>query len=226
MSSRLFAARRLTRLRNYFLTGLIVTGPLAITVYLVWSFVQWADGWIVPLVPQVYNPGTYLPFHVPGFGIAVGAFVATAIGFLAAGYAGRRVVAFGERMLGRMPVVRNLYNGLKQMIQTVLSSEGGVFQQAALIEYPRKGVWAIALVAPAAAAEIAEHLKSDRAGIISVFVPTTPNPTTGFLTYVSRQEIMPLDMSIEDAVKTIISSGLVTPHAKGADDRSLPQKAA
>jgi len=216
-------ARRLAHLRNWFLTGLVVTGPLAITIYLVWALIQWADQAIVPFVPKVYNPDTYLPFHVPGFGILVGAFVITAIGFLAANFFGHQAVAFGERLLRRLPLVRNIYNAVKQMVETIFSQRGGVFQRAVLIEFPRKGSWAIALVAPGAAAEVDAHLAGPHFETVSVFVPTTPNPTTGFLTYVAREETIPLEMSIEDALKMVISAGLVAPDGKAAEgDAPIP----
>lgn len=216
----------LARLRNWLLTGLAVTGPLAITVYLVWWVVQWADGWIVPYIPAAYNPNTYLPFEVPGVGILIGALVITLIGFLTANLLGRQVVALGERLMRRLPLVRNLYIAVKQMVETIFSERGGVFGRAVLIEYPRKGSWAIALVAPEAAAEVEARLAGSRGGTVSLFVPTTPNPTTGFLTYVARQDMVPLEMTIEQALKTIISAGLVAPEARPVSGEAKPYSAA
>ncbi|ODN70436.1 DUF502 domain-containing protein [Methylobrevis pamukkalensis] len=198
-----------TRLRNYFLTGLIVAGPAGITLYLSWSLINWIDGWVKPYIPRAYSPDTYLPFPIPGFGLLVALLMITLIGFLTANIAGRTLVNWGERVLGRMPIVRNLYKGLKQIFETVFSEGGNSFKRAAIIEYPRKGVWSIVFVAVPAGGEVAERLQDD--DMICVFVPTTPNPTSGYLLFVPQSEMIMLDMSVEDAAKLIISAGLVTP---------------
>ncbi|MEZ5841568.1 MAG: DUF502 domain-containing protein [Hyphomicrobiales bacterium] len=198
------------RLRNYFLTGLIVAGPIGITLYLTWSVIQWIDGWVKPLLPELYNPDNYLPFPVPGFGLIVAIFGLTMIGFLAANIAGRTIVGFGERALGRMPVVRNLYNGLKQIFETVLSNRGQSFQKVGLVEYPRRGLWALVFVAADARGEVDARIPGSER-LISVFLPTTPNPTSGFLLFVPERDVIFLEMSVEDAAKLVISAGLVTP---------------
>ena len=133
----------LTRLRNYFLTGFIIIAPLFITIYLIWSFIQWVDSWVVPYIPKAYNPDTYLPYTVPGVGLLTAIIVITLIGFLTANFIGRTIINYGEQMVGRMPFVRNIYSGLKQIFQTVFSSESASFQQVGLIEYPRPGLWAL-----------------------------------------------------------------------------------
>lgn len=202
--------RGMTRLRNYFLTGLVITGPLGITAYLSWSLIQWVDGWVKPLIPSHYNPDNYLPFAVPGFGLIVSLFVLTMIGFLTANIAGRTLLSYGEQVLGRMPLVRNLYRGLKQIFETVLSERGNSFKKAALIEYPRKGLWAIVFLATETKGEVAGKIDAAQ-DLVSVFLPTTPNPTSGFLLFVPRGDIMELDMGVEDAAKLVISAGLVTP---------------
>ena len=135
------------RLRNYFLTGFIVCAPLAVTAYLTWSFIGWADSWVKPYIPEIYNPDTYLPFSIPGFGLVVALLLITLIGFMTANIIGRTIVNYGEYMLGRMPLVRNIYGVLKQILETVLSERTNTFKQVGLIEYPRKGLWAIVFIA-------------------------------------------------------------------------------
>ncbi len=199
------------RLRNYFLTGLIICAPLGITAYLVWSLIGWVDSWIIPYIPAVYNPDTYLPFSVPGFGLLIALFSITIVGFLTANYIGRTIWSYGEVVLGRMPVIRNLYSGLKQIFQTVLSDKSSSFQEVALIEYPRKGVWALVFIATDARGEVDKLLKDKGHETVAVFLPTTPNPTSGFLLFVPKPDVTILDMKVEDAAKLVISAGLVTP---------------
>jgi len=205
----------MTRLRAYFLTGVVVAGPLAITAYLTWSIVGWVDGLVKPLLPAAYNPDTYLDFPIPGVGLIVALAGLTLLGFLTANIFGRALISFGEHLLGRLPIVRNLYGGLKQIFETVLSERGSSFQKAALIEYPRLGLWSIVFVSTTAKGEVAEKI-ADEDEIVSVFLPTTPNPTSGFLLYVRRREVVELDMTVEDAAKLVISAGLVTPEPRPA----------
>lgn len=204
----------MTRLRNYFLTGFIVAAPLAITVYIVWSFIGWIDSWVKPYIPAAWSPDTYLPFAVPGFGLLVAIIVLTLIGFLAANIVGRSIVSVGEGLLGRMPLVRGVYKALKQIFETVLSNKNDMFRQVGLVEYPRKGVWSLVFVATEKETEINVKLDKEGDPLIAVFMPCTPNPTTGFLMYVYRSEIVLLDMTIEDGAKLIVSAGLVAPEYK------------
>ena len=199
------------RLRNYFLTGLVIIAPVAITLYLVWSFVRVVDGWVKPYIPREYSPDAYLPFPVPGFGLVVALVAITLTGFFAANIIGRTVVSYGESVLGRMPLVRNIYKGLKQIFQTVLSERSNTFKRVGLIEYPRKGLWSIVFIATDAGGEISDLLGTNSGNTTAVFLPTTPNPTSGFLLYVPRTDIVELSMSVEDAAKLVISAGLVTP---------------
>ena len=199
------------RLRNYFLTGLIICAPVGITAYLVWSLIGWIDSWIIPYIPTVYNPDTYLPFSIPGFGLIIAIFVITTVGFLTANYIGRTIWSYGEVLLDRMPLVRNLYSGLKQIFQTVLSDKSSSFQEVAIIEYPRKGLWAIVFIATDTLGEVDRRLKDIKQTTVSVFLPTTPNPTSGFLLFVPKKDITILDMTVEDAAKLVISAGLVSP---------------
>jgi uncharacterized membrane protein len=204
----------MTRLRNYFLTGFIVAAPLAITVYIVWSFIGWIDSWVKPYIPARWSPDTYLPFALPGFGLLVAIFIITMIGFLAANIVGRSIVSVGEHLLGRMPLVRGVYKALKQIFETVLSNKNDMFKQVGLVEYPRKGVWSLVFVSNEKETEINVKLDKEGDPLIAVFMPCTPNPTTGFLMYVYRSEIVLLDMTIEDGAKLIVSAGLVAPEYK------------
>lgn len=213
-----------TRLRNYFLTGLVIAGPIGITLWLTWTFIKWVDGWVKPFVPRVYNPDTYLPFPVPGFGLIVAIIVLTIVGFLAANFMGRSLISIGEGLVGRMPLVRNIYSGLKQIFETVLDERGDSFTKAALIEYPRRGLWAIVFISTDTKGEVAKRLK-DTADTVSVFLPTTPNPTSGFLLFVPREDIIELNMSVEDAAKLVISAGLVSPNYPDILEESIADPA-
>ena len=204
----------MTRLRNYFLTGFIVCAPLAITAYIAWSFVGWVDSWVKPYIPARYSPDTYLSFRIPGFGLIVALVLITLIGFLTANIVGRAIVNFGERLLGRMPLVRGIYRSLKQIFETVLSNKGDMFKQVGLVEYPRKGVWSLVFVAGEKQTEINQKLDADGDPLMAVFMPCTPNPTTGFLMYVHKSEIVMLDMTIEEGARLIVSAGLVAPEVK------------
>ena len=198
------------RLRNYFLTGLVVAGPIAITVYVVRWVVTSVDDWVKPFVPSLYNPDTYLPFHIPGMGLIFSIVALTMFGALAANLIGRTLVSYSELMVGRMPVVRNVYRGLKQIFETVLTQKGGTFKQVALIEFPGPGLWSVVFVAADAKGEIQEKLGDDGTQFVGVFLPTVP-PTTGYVVYMNKKDIVVLDMSVEDAAKLLLSAGLVMP---------------
>ena len=204
----------IARLRTYFLTGFIVCAPLAITAYLTWSFVGWVDSWVKPYIPSRYSPDTYLPFSVPGFGLIVALVLITLVGFLTANIAGRAVVNFSERLLGRMPLVRGVYRSLKQIFETVLSNKGDMFKRVGMVEYPRKDVWSLVFLSGEKETEINRKLDHGGDPLIGVFMPCTPNPTTGFLMYVRKSEIVLLDMSIEEGARLIVSAGLVAPKVK------------
>ncbi len=204
------------RLRNYFFTGLVIAAPLGITAYITWTVVAWVDAWVKPWLPDVYNPDKYLPFTVPGVGLVIALVGLTIMGALAANLFGRTLVDLGERLLGRMPVVRNLYSALKQIFETVVSQSNSSFKEVGLIEYPRKGLYAIIFVSTDAKGEIRHKLVNDDTNeFISVFLPTTPNPTSGFLLFLPRKDMIKLDMSVEEAAKLVISAGLVTPDFAG-----------
>jgi uncharacterized membrane protein len=199
------------RLRNNFLTGLIICAPVAITIWISWSFILWADSWVKPYFPARFSPDTYLPFPVPGFGLLTALVVITLVGFLGANLIGRSIVAFGESILHRMPLVRGLYKGLKQIFTSVLQEQSGSFKKAAMIEYPGPGLWALVFVATDARGEIAARFNERGMEMVAVFLPPSPLPTAGFIIFVEKSKLMLLDMSVEDAAKLIVSGGIVVP---------------
>jgi len=211
----------LARLRTYFLTGLVVAAPISITVYITWWFVDLFDAWFKPLVPTIYNPDNYLPFSVPGVGLLFALLCITVLGALTANLFGRTVVGYGELLLNRMPLVRNVYKALKQIFETALSQSESSFQNVGLIEYPRLGLFAIVFISTQARGEVAEHAgKGD--GVMSVFLPTTPNPTSGFLLFVPEKDVIILDMSVEEGAKLVISAGLVEPKMAQGEAGAVP----
>lgn len=211
------------RLRTYFLTGLVITVPLFLTLYITWTIVVWIDSWVTPLLPLAYTPDAYLPFHVPGFGLVVALVVITILGFLTANLAGRTLVARGEALLSRMPIVRNLYRGLKQIVERVVSTGSRPFQTVGLIEYPREGLWTLVFVMNTAKGEIPQKSKSGEE-LVSVFVPTTPTALTGYVVFVPKSRCVILDMSAEDAAKIVISAGLVMPDNETGSSAGEPVK--
>lgn len=205
----------MARIRNYFLTGLVVAGPVAITLYLTWWFVTWVDGLVRPFVPADYRPETYLPFGIPGSGLIVAFVALTLLGFLTANLIGRKFVDLGENLLGRMPVVRAIYRGLKQVFETLFSGSGSSFRRVGLVEFPSPGMWSIVLISQPPSIEVSTNLPGEEH--ISVFLPCAPNPTTGFFFYVPKSRVVEIEMSAEDAATLIMSAGVVQP---GSD----PQK--
>ncbi len=215
------------RLRGYFLTGLIIVGPVAITVYVVWWFINLVDGWVKPLIPQAYLPETYLPVNVPGVGLIVGILALMLIGALTANLFGRTIVSYGEMMLDRMPVVRGVYRLLKQIFTTIFSKSGTGFKRVGLIEFPRRGLYAVVFVSGEPPAEVMEKLGNGEK-LMTVFMPNAPNPTTGFVLFMPAKDVTVLDMSIDDGAKLVISAGLVAPPQDElktlADDAKAKQK--
>lgn len=197
-------------LRNSFLTGIVIATPLGVTALLIISFVGYVDRVVKPMIPARYNPETYLPgdFTIPGLGVAIAVVLLTALGALAANIFGRSVIQLGERLLEGVPLVRNVYGALKQIVETVFSGKQNSFKEVVLTEYPMKGLYVVAFVSAEGNSTLKEKIADD---VIGLFVPTTPNPTSGFLLYTSRANTIPINMSVEEAAKLIISFGMVTP---------------
>ena len=204
-------APRLTfgaRLRAYFFAGILVTAPAAITFFVAWKLIEIIDDWVKPFIPKAYLPDTYLPFAVPGIGLVVLVVGLVLIGMLTAGFLGRMIYRAGEMMLERMPVIRSLYGATKQIFETVLAQRSNAFRQVVLLEYPRRGIWAIGFVSGTTVGEV-QNLTEDET--VNVFLPTTPNPTSGFLLFVPRRDLTVLNMSVEEGIKMVVSGGIVTP---------------
>jgi len=203
------------RLRYYFLTGLVVVGPLTITLYVTWSLIHFVDNWIKPYIPSLYNPDTYLPFPVPGAGLLFAFVGLVVIGALAANLLGRSLINAGERMLDGMPIVRNLYRGTKQLFESVVSATGPeqAFQKVGVMEFPAPGIYALVFITGSASSRIASVAPEE--DLISVFMPTHVMPPSGFTVFVPRRKVTIVDMTIEDAAKIILSAGMVTPEGQG-----------
>jgi uncharacterized membrane protein len=201
------------RIRNYFLTGVLVAAPTLITLYIAFLILDLVDSWVTPLIPVRFNPTTYLPFRIPGLGLLLVLVALTLIGAVAASLIGRYFVRLGERLVARMPVIRKIYGAVKQLVEAVFSKNASAFRQVVLIEWPREGVWTLGFVANFTPGEV--EMRLGRA-ICTVMVPTTPNPTSGYLVYIPREAVIPLDMSVEDAMKMVLSSGIVLPPALAA----------
>jgi uncharacterized membrane protein len=202
------------RLRNYFLTGLIVAGPLAITLYIAWWFIELIDGWVKPFVPAVYLPETYLPFTIPGFGLIVAIIGLTLIGFLTANLVGRSLFDLGEGVLDRMPFIRGIYKGVKQIFETVFKQDGHSFRKVGLIEWPGEGLWSLCFITVPAQGALAAELPSP--DHVCVFVPCTPNPTTGYLVIMERARVKEIDITPDEAFKLLMSMGIIQPAERPA----------
>jgi len=197
------------RIRNYFLTGLVVAGPVLITVYLTWSFITWVDNLVRPFIPPAYRPETYLPWPVPGTGLVIAFVALTLLGFLTANLVGRTMVGWGESLLNRMPIVRPVYKTMKQIFETLFSKTGSSFRQVALVEFPAPGMWSLVFISLPPSEDLAASLPKGEH--VSAFMPCTPNPTTGFFFYVLRKDLVVLDISVESAMTLLISAGMVQP---------------
>jgi uncharacterized membrane protein len=210
------------RLRASFLTGIVVIAPVTLTIWLIWSLIGWVDGFVLPLVPDRFNPEQYIGINLRGVGVIFLLLFTITVGWVAKGLIGRSLIRFAESLVERMPVIRSIYSGVKQIAETIFAQSERNFEKACLIQYPRKGIWAIGFISTTARGEVSD--KAETVGpLISIFVPTTPNPTSGFLLFFPEEDVIELNMSIEDAAKLVISAGLVYPNAK---DPTQPAKAA
>jgi uncharacterized membrane protein len=214
-------------LRRYFVAGLLVWIPLGITLWVLTLLVDAMDQSLL-LLPERYRSEALFGFHVPGLGIILTVAIVLATGALAANLFGRKILALGDAALTRIPIVRSIYGGVKQISDTLFSPEGKAFRRAVLVRYPHPGAWTVALVTGSPEHELADLLGPDR---VSVFVPTTPNITAGFFLVVPREETVPLEMTVDDALKYIISMGVAEPAPRihrpernhsGTDPNPLP----
>jgi uncharacterized membrane protein len=211
------------RIRGNFLTGLIVIIPIGLTLYLIWVVTGWIDSWVLPFVPHAYRPDTLIQlyfgedtqFGLRGFGLIVFLIFTTLVGWVAKGLIGRSFLHWTERTVDRLPVVRSVYTGLKQIAETVLSTGKPTFDRACIVEFPRAGMWSVGFVAGDTGGEVARHLGPDP--FVTVYLPTTPNPTSGYVVFAKASEVILLDMTVEEAAKLIISAGLIIPEDQVED---------
>lgn len=220
----------LGRLRAYLFAGVLVIAPISITFYIAYLILDFIDSRITSLIPTHYNPNTYLPFNIPGVGLLILLVVLTLIGAITAGYLGRVFIHLSETILARTPVIRGIYGAVKQLVEAVFGHKASAFRQVVLVEWPREGAWTLGLIAADTASEIKEHFTED---VVTVMVPTTPNPTSGYLIILPRDKVIPLKMNVEDAMKMVLSSGIVVPShmpemeaktakVKGTEEERLP----
>lgn len=198
----------MARLRGYLIAGILVTAPLGITIWLTITFINFIDRSVINALPPQYNPLTYLPISIPGLGLIIMLCFLILIGMLTANFLGRYVVRLGEYLLDRMPIVRSLYGGIKQILETVLAAQSNAFREVVLLEYPRKGLWSVGFITGTTKGQVQLLTAKET---VNVFVPTTPNPTSGYLLFVPKEDIHILDMSVEEGIKLVVSAGIVTP---------------
>ena len=197
-------------LRASFLTGLVVIAPVALTIWLVWAIIGWVDSVVLPLVPYTFRPEKYIGINLRGIGVVIFLLFTIIVGWVAKGLIGKSLIRFAESLVERMPVVRSIYSGVKQIAETVFAQSERSFEKACLVQYPRKGIWAIGFISTKAKGEISDRAETS-GDLLSVFLPTTPNPTSGFLLFVPKEDVIELSMNVEDAAKLVISAGLVYP---------------
>lgn len=196
------------RLWRYFLSGVLITAPTALTLYITWFLITTIDQQVKSLIPTKYYLEKYLSFDIPGFGIIIAFFSFVIIGMLTAGVFGRLLVRVGESLMNRMPFVRGLYNAMKQIFQAVFERDKNSFREVVLLQYPRPGIWCLGFVTGVTKGQVQEETDEN---MINVFLPTTPNPTSGFLLFVPRRDLITMTMSVEEGIKMVVSAGILTP---------------
>jgi uncharacterized membrane protein len=196
------------KLRSYLFTGILITAPVVITLWIVFSLVKVFDGLVTPLIPTQFNPNQYLPYEIPGIGLIVLITFLIIIGFLTANFFGRWIVKRTEIILQNIPLIKVFYKTIKQILETVLKNNSNAFRKVVLVEYPRKGLWIIGFTTGETSGLIRKKIGTK---LTNVFIPTTPNPTSGFLLLVPEKELKYLEIGVDDAIKTVVSAGIVPP---------------
>ena len=199
------------KISNNFFKGILISAPIIITLYIAWGLIKFFDKKTSPLL------GTF-PFEIPGFGLITVFIFFAIIGFITTGLLGRIFSSFIEKILSKMPVLRNIYSGLKQLFEAILAKKSNSFREVVLLEYPRKGIWAMGFLTGETKGEVNRKTKNQMANI---FLPTTPNPTSGFLLFVPKKDILRLTMTVEEGIKMIISAGMLTPSENQKKIKSL-----
>ncbi len=201
----------LGRLRNYFLAGILVTAPITITIYVTWGFLKFLDNKITPFIPYEYNPNTYLPVEIPGLGLLIALVFFTFVGWLTRNFFGRLIVRISEYIVERVPVINTIYGAIKQIFETVMASKSDAFKEVVMFEYPRKGIWVMGFVTGVSKGEVQDLTDNET---VNIFLPTTPNPTSGFLLFLPKKDIIYMKMSVEEGIKLIVSGGIISPPEK------------
>ena len=201
-----------SKIKAYFFTGILVTAPVSMTFYLAYKLISWIDVSVNKLIPLEFRPGSYLPYSIPGLGVVLLVLAMILIGMFAAGFLGKFFLSLGEWLVYKMPFVSSVYSLLKQVFQTFLSNKNNAFSQVVLLEYPRKDIWILGFVSSETKGEVKDRLGRE---MLNVFIPTTPNPTSGFLIFVPKEDTIDIDMTVEEGIKFVISGGLVTPDMAG-----------
>jgi uncharacterized membrane protein len=196
------------RLRGYFLAGILVAAPISITIYLTYIFFNFVDSTVAKILPKESYEGVYGTTAMPGLGILIAIVFFMFVGWFATNFFGRLFIRASEYIVNRMPIIRILYNATKQIFETVMASKSQAFREPVMMEYPRKGVWSIGFVTGRTEGEVQRITENET---INVFVPTTPNPTSGYLLFVPKKELKYLEMSVEEAIKLVVSAGIITP---------------
>lgn len=196
------------KLRAYLFTGILVTAPVAITFYMAYKFIFWVDSMVYKLVPPQVDLDKILPFTIPGLGLIALLIALIVIGMFAAGFLGRFFLKLGEWIVFKVPLVSSIYSVLKQVFETFFSSKAKAFSKVVILEYPRKGIWILGFVSSETKGEARECFDEE---MLNIFIPTTPNPTSGFLIFVPKKDVIELDMKVEEGLKFVISGGLVEP---------------
>jgi uncharacterized membrane protein len=209
------------RLRGYFLAGILVTAPIAITIYLTYVFFDFIDSSVKNILPLEQLPLEYQPYALPGAGIVAAILFFMLIGWFATNILGRLLLKISDYILHRMPVMSKLYGAIQQIVETIMASQSQAFRDVVMLEYPRKGTWSIGFVTGTSEGEVQSHTEVET---INVFVPTTPNPTSGFLLFVPRTDLKYLDMNVEEGIKLVVSAGIITPKTKGMNVKQDAEK--
>lgn len=196
------------RLRGYLLAGILVTAPISITIYLTYVFLTFIDNRVSKILPEEWHSTVYAGTTVPGLGLIIAVMFFIVVGWFATNFLGRMVIRVAEYVVNRMPIIRTLYNATKQIFETVMASKSSAFRDVVMFEYPRKGIWVLGFVTGVSEGEV-QRITADET--VNVFLPTTPNPTSGFLLFIPRKDLIYMEMSVEQAIKLVVSGGILTP---------------
>ena len=196
------------KIRAYFFTGILVTAPVAITLYMAYKFIIWIDRLVNQLLPPQYKFDAILPFTIPGLGLVILVLALILVGMFAAGFLGKFFLRLGEWIVYKVPLISSVYSVLKQIFETFFSTKTQAFSKVVMLEYPRKGIWILGFVSSELKGEVKDKFDQE---MLNIFIPTTPNPTSGFLIFVPKKDTIELDMKVEDGIKFVISGGLVEP---------------